>query len=140
MTGQRPLVIITGRHRPHEIVFLGLAVMIGLAYTLGAPPPRSAAAEMPPWLVDLWSWGLLLHGVFGLAAIVLPLPRDRALLAEAGSMLIGFGALLMVGTAAFSYAGWAALLGGGFSYAWALANLTRAYQIRRDLKSLPSLP
>lgn len=136
MASTRPVVVVTGRHRPHEIVFLIFALITGLAYTLGAPPPQSAAAEMPPWLVHLWATGLLLHGAIGLAAVLLPLPRERGLLAEAGSMLIGAGALMMAAAAAFSYAGAHALLGGGLTLAWAIANLVRALQIRTDLRSL----
>lgn len=132
-------VVVTGRHRPHELVFLALALVLGLAYTLGAPPPQSAAAEMPMWLVRLWAVGLLAHGVTGAASVVLPLRWDRALWLEAGSMLIGFGALLIVGAAAFSYAGlWRALLGGGLCFGWAVANLVRAVQIRRDFRRLSS--
>lgn len=133
---QRPVVVITGRQRPHELVLLGFALLIGLAYTVGAPPPRSSAAEMPAWLVRLWAVGLLVHGVAGLAAVFVPGPKGRSLLAEAGSMLIGAGALLVVAAASFSYAGWGALLGGGFLLAWAVANVVRAFQIRRDLRSL----
>lgn len=132
----RPVIVITGRRRPHELVFLALAVVLGLAYTLGAPPPASAASEMPPWLVHAWAAGLLLHGVVGLTAVFLPLQKDRALLAESGSMLIGAGTLVMAAASAFSYAGSAALLGGGLTLAWAIANLVRVFQIRRDLKSL----
>jgi hypothetical protein len=131
-----PPVVITGRHRPHELVFLALALVLGLAYTLGAPPPQSAAAEMPAWLVDVWAAGLLVHGVTGAASVLLPWRRDRALWLEAGSMLIGFGALLLVGAAAFSYAGTGALLGGGLCFGWAVANLVRVFQIHRDLRWL----
>lgn len=131
----RPRLFITSRHRPHEVVFLALAVAIGLAYTLGAPPPRSAAAAMPPWLVYLWAAGLAAHGILGLAGVYWP-SRDRGLLLELGSMLIGAGALAFVAILTFAYAGWGALLGGGLCVAWAVANLARAAQIRADLRAL----
>lgn len=137
MVGPRPVVVVvTGRHRPHEIVFLMLALVIGLAYTLGAPPPQSVAAEMAPWIVDLWAFGLAAHGVIGLASVLVPMRTDRALLVEAGSMLIGTGAWAMAAASTFSYAGWRALLGGGLSFAFAAANAWRAFQIRRDVRSL----
>lgn len=137
MTGARPVVVVSGRHRPHEMLFLALSVLLGLAYTLAAPPPQSHAAEMPPWLVHVWAGGLLLSGVVGLAAILVPFRVERALLLELGAMLVGAGALVVTTAAVFAYAGWSGLLGGGFSAAWALANLARAGQIWRDLRGLP---
>lgn len=140
MAGPRPvLVIITGRHRPHELAFLLLAVTVGLAYTLGAPPPQSAAVLMPRWLVDMWAWGFLIHGVSGVLAVLAPRRQlERGLWLELGSMLIGIGAPLLAGAAAFSFVGWKALLGGGLTLAWAAANAVRAGQILRDLRSLRS--
>jgi hypothetical protein len=131
----RPVLVVTGRHRPHEIVLLLFALVTGLAYTVGAPPPRSAAAEMPPWLVDLWAIGLLAHGVIGLAGVLLPFNLERRLWLELGSMFIGTGALCLVAVVSFSYAGWAALLGGGLCVAWAVANQARAWQIYLDLRT-----
>jgi hypothetical protein len=118
-------------------VFLAFAVTVGLAYTVGAPPPRSAATEIPPWLIEVCSTGLLVHGLTGLAAAFVPMRLYRALLVEAGSMLIGAGVLVVFAAAAFAYSGWVALMGGGLFLAWAIANVVRAVQIRRDFWSLP---
>lgn len=138
MTGEpHPVLIVTGRHRPHQLLLLALSVLLGLAYTVAAPPPQSHAAEMPPWLVHLWSIGLLLSGVVGLAGVLLPFRIDRGLGLELGAMLLGAGALTVTTAAVFSFAGTQGLLGGGFGAAWALANLWRAGQIWRDLREVP---
>jgi hypothetical protein len=133
----RPVLVVTGRHRPHEMTFLLLSIMLGLAYTLGAPPPQSVAAAMPLAIVHLWAAGLLASGVVGLAAILLPLEMRLSLRLEQGAMLIGAGALLITTAAVFSAAGWRGLFGGSFAACWMAANLIRALQIRRDLHEMP---
>lgn len=137
MAGTRPVVVVTGRHRPHEIALLIFSLMVGLAYTLGSPPPESVVATMPSWIVRLWAIGLLISGVVGLPAVLVPLEPTLSLRLESGAMLLGAGALLVTTAAVFNYAGVArGLFGGGFCAAWLVANLVRAAQIRRDLKSI----
>jgi protein-S-isoprenylcysteine O-methyltransferase Ste14 len=139
MGQSRPVVIVTGRRRPHQIVFLVLAFMLGLAYTLGAPPPQSTAALMPSPIVHTWALGLLAHGAIGLLGVFLPVKRERGLWLELGSMFVGAGALFFVTILVFAYAGWSALFGGTLSLAWGAANLVRAWQIQRDLLTLKNL-
>lgn len=138
MTGRlRPVIVVTGRHRPHELLFLALSSLFGVAYTLAAPPPQSVAATMPGWTVRIWAIGLLVSGVSGLASTLLPLRLDRGLSVELGAMLIGAGALVVTTTAILSSAGLSrGSFGVGFCSAWALANLWRAFQIFRDLREL----
>ena len=134
----RPVVVVAGRHRPHEILLLAVAVLTGLAYTLGAPPPNSLAALLPGWSVRVWAVGLALHGVAGLAACA---SKARwSLPAEQASMLVGAAALVWYAVAladASQTAGARALLSGGITLAWAGANLWRAGQIYHDLRGLP---
>lgn len=126
----RPIVI-TGRHRPHEILLLAVSLLTGVAYTLGAPPPQSVAALLPGWALLVWSVGLGLSGAIGLVST---LSRAWwALQVEQAAMLLGAGALVWY-TAAVAPFGWRALLAGAISTAWAGANLWRAAQIRNDLK------
>lgn len=127
MTGARPLVVVSGRHRPHEILLLAVQVITGLAYTVGAPPPTSVAALLPGWALLVWSTGLAVSGVVGLVGVVWS-PR-----VEAAGMLLGAGALIWY-AAALAPFGWRALLAGAISAAWAGANLWRAIQIQHDLR------
>lgn len=129
------VVIVAARHRPHQLVFLGLSVLLGATYLLGAPPPASVVALMPHWLVLLWAAGLAFSGVVGLLAVVV-FARwlESSLLAEAGAMLVGAGALVLLAASIVSVGGvHASIFGVGFIVAWALANLVRAAQIRREL-------
>lgn len=131
------MLLVAGRHRPHEIAFLIFSLMVGVAFTLGTPPPESVAATMPATTVRVWAIGLLVSGVVGVAAVGLPLETRRALQLEVGAMLIGAGALVVVTVAVFNYAGVPrGLFGGGFCAAWMLADLWRATQILRDLRGI----
>jgi hypothetical protein len=125
------VVVVSGRHRPHELLLLVVSLVTGVAYTIGAPPPSSIAALLPDWALHVWSGGLLLSGILGLAGILLR--RPYALQLEQAGMLIGAGALVWY-SAAVATLGWRALLAGAICLAWAGANLWRAMQIRRDLK------
>lgn len=131
----RPIVVVTGRRRPHEQLFLAFGALSGAVYLIGAPPPASVAALMSPLLVKAWAGGLVLSGVVGLLGCWMH-PSGRSLRLEQGGMLIGAAALLVYTTAAFSLAGWRALFGGGIAAAWTVANLTRAWQADRDIRQL----
>lgn len=130
-------MVVLGRHRPHEVLFLVFSVIWGVAYLVGAPPPTSMAAVMPPWVVRTWAAGLLLSGLVGLTGILLIRRSvERCLLLEQGAILIGAAALTLFTVAALQFAGWRAGFAGGFAGALALAHLWRADQIRRDLTRL----
>lgn len=121
----RPLVI-AGRHRPHEILLLALSLLIGVAYSIGAPPPTSLAASLAGWAVLVWSIGLALSGGIGLVGVFWSLRFEQA------GMLLGAAALLWYAAAVTPF-GWRALFAGGISLAWATANLARAVQIQREV-------
>lgn len=136
MATPRPVLVVAGRHRPHELLFLGLSLVFGLAYTLGSPPPQSVASQMPPWLVHVWAVGLLLSGVVGLVGTLAPIGYGRGLSLELGAMLVGAAALVVTTAAIFNYAGARGLFSVGFCVAWALANVVRAVQIVRDMREV----
>jgi len=127
------LLILSGRHRPHEILLLVVSLVTGVAYTVGAPPPSSVAALMPGWALHVWSLGLLLSGAIGLAGALTQ--RSWSLQVEQAGMLLGAGALVWYSAAVAPF-GWRAMFAGAICLAWAAANLVRAGQIRRDLKGL----
>jgi hypothetical protein len=138
----RPIVLVTGRQRPHEVLLLVLSVLVGAGYSFGAPPPASVAALMPSWLVHVWAGGLLVSGVTGLASLAGgPRLVERRMHLEIGAMLIGAAALMLSTEATIQYAAEAGVLpraglAAGFGVAWTGANLWRAIQIRFDLRTL----
>lgn len=133
---RRVVVIVTGRHRPHELALLVVSAVLGAAFLLAAPPPTSVASQMPHPYVVAWAAGLLVSGVVGLIGCLAPVAAARGLLLEVGGMLVGAGALLTVLVEVFAFAGWRGLFSGGFVAAWIAANLVRVWQIRRDLRQL----
>jgi hypothetical protein len=125
----RPVVVLAGRHRPHELLFLVVSLLVGVAFIVGAPPPGSLTAALPGWAVLVWSVGMAASGVLGLVG------AWRSLRLEQAAMLLGASALVWY-VAAVAQFGWRALLAGLICAAWACANLWRAWQIRRDLRGL----
>lgn len=130
----RPVVVVTGRRRPHEQLLLAYGAFSGAVYLLGAPPPTSLAVTIPHWLVLVWSAGLVVSGAVGLAGCWWR--GIRGLRLEQGGLLIGAGALLIYTVSAFVFAGTRALFAGGVVCMWAAANLWRAVQCHRDLKQI----
>lgn len=127
----RPVPVVTGRHRPHQILLLLVSLLLGVAYTVGAPPPASVTALLPGWAVHVWAAGMGASGALGLAGIAVR--WSRALQVEQAAMLIGAASLIWY-TAAVVPLGWRSLLAVAISVAWTVANVWRAIQIRRDLK------
>lgn len=130
----RQLIVVTGRHRPHELALLAVSAVLGGAFLVAAPPPTSVASQMPHPYVVVWASGLLVSGVVGLIGCLARLPSRRGLLLEMGGMLIQAGALLIVLAAVIAFAGWRGLFSGALIAGWVAANLVRVWQIRRDLR------
>jgi hypothetical protein len=130
------LVVLHSRQRPHELVFQGLALLIGAIYLVGATPPSSVAALMPTWAIRTWAAGLLLSGLLSVVALFLRRPNAE-LRIEQAAMMFGAAALVWAGYAVFVFAPTSrALFAGGFCLAWATANAIRAEQCRRDLRRI----
>ncbi len=137
MTGGGRLVILTGRHRPHELVLQALALILGAIYLVGVPAPTSVAALMPTWAVRLWAAGLLVSGLLSVLSLVVRRRAADELRIEQAAMLIGAAALVWVTYAVFVFAPTTrAFFSGGFCLAWALANWLRAEQCRRDARKV----
>lgn len=132
-----PFVVVTSRHRPHELVLLGLSVLLGIAYLVRLPPPQTLAAVVPGWLVAVWALGLVVSGVIGLSAAVWQGSIIVALQMERAALLLNNAPLILIGGASFATLGWGrAVFGGSIILGLAAANLVRSLQINRDVKQL----
>jgi len=131
-----PVVVIVGRQRAHEVLLLAMSVIIGVAYIIGGPPPRSLAALLHPAVFKGWAVLMLITGAAGLVGCLYRGRVETALGIERGAMTAQFGALLIYATVLFAYAGMSALLAGLITAGWAAADLARAVQISRDLRRL----
>lgn len=134
MTSGR-LVVLSSRHRPHELAFQALSLILGAVYLFGAPAPNSVAALMPAWAVRLWAGGLLVSGLLTAVSLLVRRRAEVELRIEQAAMLFGAGALVWTTYAIFAYApSTRAFFAGGFCLAWATANVIRAEQCRRDAR------
>lgn len=129
----RPILIITGRNRPHLLMTLWFSLVAGAVFILGAPVPPSMGDT---GLVAIWAWLLLLSGVVGLTGCYSRGNLKRALGLERGGMLLGAGAVIGYAVQVYTINGGRALFSAGFCAGWAIANVVRALQISNDLRKL----
>ena len=128
----RPVVVVVaGRHRPHEIIFLVVGLVVGVAYLLGTPPAVSLHRALPGGWLRVWAAAFAFHGLLGLVAVIWPTRWSLKL--EQAAQLLGAGVLVWYIGAVIPF-GWPALFAGMLPAAWALANLWRARQIQTELR------
>lgn len=128
-------IVVTGRHRPHEVMFLGISALAGAAFVGGAKPPGTLERLVDPWV--LWAWYLLLlgSGVIGLVSIALP-RSYWALVLELAAMQGQAAAPLLYGLALLSTGVPAAWFAVAFCFAWTLASAWRGWQVGQGLRAL----
>lgn len=124
------------RQRPHEILLILLSAVLGVAYLFGAPPPESVVALVSPWLVHLWAAGLAVGGLLGIVALSGLGGTRRSLRIEQAAMLNTAAALCVAASAIAQAAGGRGFFGAGFSLAWAMANVARAWMIQADIRRI----
>lgn len=137
---QPPIVIVSGRHRPHELLALWTSVPLGVGILATLPAPQSLAAVMPAWVVGLWAVVLAGSGVLGIGAMLWRGDRLRALRVETAAWILNAGVLGAFAGAAFIVAGQRAWFAGGWLASGAAANLWRAVQITRQTGALSKEP
>lgn len=130
-----PTIIVTGRHRPHEVMFLILSALAGGAFVLGAKPPTTVEQLVDTWV--LWTWYLLLFasGVIGLVSIALP-DTYRALVLELAAMQGQTAAPLLYGLALLASGRPEATFAVAFCLSWAGASAWRGWQVGRAIKAV----
>ncbi|WP_433651022.1 hypothetical protein ACQP2C_32435 [Micromonospora zamorensis] len=128
-------IVVTGRHRPHEVMFLILSALAGGAFVVGAKPPTTVEQLVGPWV--LWTWYLLLlaSGVIGLVSIVQP-DTYRALVLESAAMVGQTAAPLLYGVALLASSNSAATFAVAFCLTWAGASAWRCWQVGRGMRVL----
>ncbi|MEV1321947.1 hypothetical protein AB0J14_38365 [Micromonospora arborensis] len=128
-------IVVTGRHRPHEVMFLILSALAGGAFVVGAKPPTTVEQLAAPWV--LWTWYLLLlaSGVIGLVSITMP-DTYRALVLESAAMVGQTAAPLLYGLALLASGVPAAGFAIAFCLSWAGASVWRGWQVWRAVRVL----
>ncbi|MDG4792022.1 hypothetical protein O7626_40110 [Micromonospora sp. WMMD1102] len=128
-------IVVTGRHRPHEVVFLAFSAVVGAAFVVGLKPPGSLERLVEPWI--LWTWYLLLlaSGVIGLVSFAIADPY-RALVLERAAMIGQISAPAVYGIGLASTGNRSAIFVGAFVAAWAAASGWRLWQVNQSMRAL----
>ncbi|MEU5946322.1 hypothetical protein ABZ793_12260 [Micromonospora sp. NPDC047465] len=128
-------IVVTGRHRPHEVMFLILSAIVGAAFAAGAKPPTTLERLVAPWV--LWTWYLLLlsSGVIGLVSIAIS-DTYRALVLELAAMHGQTAAPLLYGLALLSTGRAPAIFAIAFYATWAGASAWRGWQVWQGMRGL----
>lgn len=133
------VVVVTGRRRPHEVMFLAASALVGVAYLAGAAPPPTAVEQLlnerAGWVQPLWYVLLAAGGVVGLVGCWLP-DQITGMLLERVALAVGAAAIVMWVIAIWWAAGPPAFGGLAFFMLWAAANLWRIVQINTDLRRI----
>lgn len=128
-------VVVTGRHRPHEVMFLVFSTLIGAAFAAGTKPPTTVEQLMPDWILWLWYGLLLASGAVGIISILIRCPF-RALTLERAAMWGQTAAPLIYALALLSYGRAPAAFAIGFCLAWSAASAWRLWQVSREINAV----
>ena len=133
------IVVTSGRH-PWEISGLCIFVIVGLALVAGNPAPTSLGALLPGWFVQIWKAQLAIGAIVALTAVLLPQRTvDRITLSQIieRTAMVWFGVATLVYPAVLAATGQKpALTAMGFTAAYGLGALARAWQITVELRRL----
>lgn len=133
---ERPVIVVTGRRRPHELLLLVYGGFIGVVSLL-RPSEGSVAATLPRGLAVAWSLLFVSAAVAGLLGAFWRGRTETGLQVEMGGMLMAAGATLFYAFAVIDVvSGWTGWISGGLLSAWTTANLWRAAQIAVDLRGI----
>lgn len=127
-----PPVVVTGRHRPHEVVFLAYSALLGLAFVVGAKPPGTVEQLLPDWVLWVWYVLLLISGAVGIVSMPVRDPYVGLTL-ERAAMWGQSAAFSMYSVAIFAVGGQSGVFAGGLCLSLAGASVWRMRQIRREL-------
>lgn len=131
-------IVVTGRHRPHEVLLLAISALLGAGFVSGVKPPSTLEQLVHP--VVLWTWYVLLlsSGVIGLVGIAI---RDtyRGLVLELAAMHGQAAAPLLYGLALLSIGNGAVVFAVAFCLAWSGASVWRGVQVRQGMRALRQL-
>lgn len=130
------IIATRGRRQAHEELLLAYSAILGLAtLTRLTPVPPAVAEALPGWAHPIWYGALLASGAVGLAGVYWRriAPESGALLEQAGNLL-GAGPLLAYAVFTFALRPVPAWITAGLVIAWTASNVTRAVQIRSELR------
>lgn len=134
----RTVIVLTSRRHPGQALLYFLSVVQGLTFVthLSVGPPQSLQAILPPWLLAVWSWSLLVSGGVGLTGEFWPWHILTSLRMRLAGALMAAAPASAFCLAAFAYAGVTAAYAAGVLGVWAAACLWRAAQLSVDIGRL----
>lgn len=133
----RIIVIIEEPSRnPYEIWMLGALLLSGILFLLGATPnPRSVQAALPSFSQIMWNVQIITGSVVSLIGIFWKQPIASRTMQIAGHLWVATGALIYA-LVLYYFAGAQATMSGLIILGVAAAGLTRAIQLRRQVRHI----
>lgn len=128
-------IVVTGRHRPHQVMLLTFSALVGVGFVAGLRPPGTLDRLVPGWVLWTWYALLLASGLVGLAALAIRDPY-RVLVLERAAMAGQVAAPALYGIALAASAQSTAVFAAGFCAAWSAASMWRGWQVHRGLRAL----
>lgn len=122
------------RRDPPELFLLGLCLLSGATFLVGAAPPSLVERAMPGWVVTAWYVMLVVAGLVGIAGNLWPGQLHTALLVRLSGQLLAAGPAAAYVVAVVAFAGPGALFSAVVVAAWAGVCLWTARQRRQDLR------
>lgn len=127
----RPVIVVTGKRRPHEVLLFAYSIGAGIALPLRDSLPPSMQGWNIPWAV-----ALVLSGVIGLVGCYWRRSLWTGLSLERAGLLFNAACTFCYAVSVFTSYGRSGAFSAGFVTAWAVANVVRSLQIGNDLRSL----
>lgn len=130
---ERPILILSARHRPIETSFLIASLLLGV---FGLIRPAATVRELDQVLGFGWLWyvGITVGALIGLSSLFLQMPSnliwERIGLVTISTFFLGYS------FAATTFFGLAGFHGSILIITFGIGALLRAWQITRDLRLL----
>lgn len=136
MEPQRPIIIITGRQRPHLLFMQGYSILFGVIILAGGAGSNPVLRELDAVPRAVWAASLAASGLLSVVGCFWRSNIQRALSLERAGMLFNAMTILFFAGIVYQYGADRAIFTSGICLAWAAANVYRATQISKDLRSL----
>lgn len=124
-------------HHVFELMVLLMGGLVAIPLVAGAlPAPSSTASFLPPHLLDIWAWMLLIGAALGAAGLLWFGRKVTGLVLEQVGLIMFAGAVLLYVTGLVSRVTWGAAIPTALVLGFGAACLIRTVQLRDEIREL----